>query len=175
MFSIHDHVFLSFSPQVLPVTQPTAPAQTSPDDPMALAPQRRKNNVHLVLFWAAFVVACLVFPGSPADGIVLCPMRAATGLSCPGCGMTRSCTAMMRGDLWHSLEFHPLGWLLVVWLTGMALWRGAELLRGRHVFAPASPRRKRWGKVVTRAIFVFILLFGGVRVVLEIAGILTPV
>ncbi len=157
-----------------PEAAPTGGEQ-SPHDPMSLSPQRRRNNTHLVLFWVVFIVACIVFPGSPVDGFILCPLRAVTGLSCPGCGMTRSCTSMVRGELWHSLEFHPLGWLLVSWLTGMALWRGAELIKGRRVFAPASERAQRRGKVVTRAVFIFILLFGGVRVVLEIAGILTPV
>ena len=140
-----------------------------------LTAERRKNNGYLLGFWGVFMAATLIFPGSPADGMVLCPFRALTSWSCPGCGMTRSCTSFMRGEVWHSLEYHPLGWLLIVWFAAMAFWRGMELWRGERLFEGAPWWLQRLGRLVTVGVFVFILLFGGVRLVLEIAGILTPV
>lgn len=142
---------------------------------VGLEPQRRRNNRHFLMFWCAFIVALFVFPGSGADGFVFCPFRAWTGYSCPGCGMTRACTTFVRGDVWHSLEYHPLGALLVLWLTVVALLRGVELWKGRRILQNAPEWVHRAIRLGTIAIFVFVLLFGGARLVLEIAGILTPV
>ena len=47
-----------------------------------------------------------------------CPWRAVTGLPCPGCGMTRSALALLRGDLPGSLRENALTWLILVfWLV----------------------------------------------------------
>ena len=40
---------------------------------------------------------------------VLCPFRRATGLPCPTCGMTRSVSAALHGDLRASITHHPVG------------------------------------------------------------------
>ncbi|MCF7675674.1 MAG: DUF2752 domain-containing protein [Akkermansiaceae bacterium] len=47
-----------------------------------------------------------------------CPWRAATGLPCPGCGMTRSALSLLRGDLAGSLRENALTWvILLFWLV----------------------------------------------------------
>lgn len=45
---------------------------------------------------------------------VLCPFRICTGHACPGCGLTRSIGALLRGDLDLSFRYHPLGLVLAV-------------------------------------------------------------
>lgn len=37
-----------------------------------------------------------------------CPIQFFTGVSCPGCGMTRAALAVLRGDFAAALSFHPL-------------------------------------------------------------------
>ena len=37
-----------------------------------------------------------------------CPIRFVTGVSCPGCGMTRAYLALFRGDISGAFGFHPL-------------------------------------------------------------------
>ena len=50
-----------------------------------------------------------------------CPFRTLTGLPCPGCGLTRSCLCLLRGDLGQSVAYHAFGPLLmVIGLTGFA-------------------------------------------------------
>jgi Protein of unknown function (DUF2752) len=50
-----------------------------------------------------------------------CPFLALTGLPCPGCGMTRSCTCLLRGQLQQSLSFHAFGPLImIVGLVGLS-------------------------------------------------------
>lgn len=48
---------------------------------------------------------------------ITCPIKFATGISCPGCGMTRACLALLRLDLHAALHYHPLVWLLPVALA----------------------------------------------------------
>lgn len=144
-------------------------------DEETLNDRQRTKNWQFIALWAALMVASVIFPGSPADGIVFCPFRGLTGLSCPGCGMTRACTHFMHGDLWSSIEFHPMGWLLIVWMTTSALLRVAENVRGRSLELPWPEARARGRRGLMYGAAIFLLLFGGLRLVLEIAGILTPV
>jgi len=58
----------------------------------------------------------------------ICILRRLTGLPCPTCGMTRSFSAIARGDLWPAVAAHPLGpltfaasLLLLVRSAGIAL------------------------------------------------------
>lgn len=41
---------------------------------------------------------------------ITCPIRFFTGLSCPGCGMTRAWLAVLRLDLAAAFAWHPLFW-----------------------------------------------------------------
>ena len=46
---------------------------------------------------------------SPVHPPLLCPLRTATGIPCPFCGMTRAVVAAVHGDLLGSLRFNPGG------------------------------------------------------------------
>jgi hypothetical protein len=63
----------------------------------------------------------------------LCGFRTATGLPCPGCGLTRSWVDLARGDLGASVAHHRLGWLLMLYAVAQtvrhALWLLAPQLR----------------------------------------------
>ena len=37
-----------------------------------------------------------------------CPIRFFTGISCPGCGMTRACMSFIKGDILKSIYYHPM-------------------------------------------------------------------
>ena len=41
---------------------------------------------------------------------ITCPIRYLTGISCPGCGMTRAWLAVLRLDFAAALHYHPLFW-----------------------------------------------------------------
>lgn len=40
--------------------------------------------------------------------VPLCPTKNLFGLPCPGCGLTRATEAMLVGDLWQMVVYHPL-------------------------------------------------------------------
>jgi cytochrome bd-type quinol oxidase subunit 2 len=70
-----------------------------------------------------------------------CLLSSTTGLPCPGCGMTRSVFALLRGDLAASVHFHPLlipfiavfAIYFFLWLTRERVPRRASAMLG--VFA----------------------------------------
>ncbi len=86
---------------------------------------------------ALAILAAFLLPAAAAErGPVVCPVRHATGLPCPACGLTRSWRAVLHGRPVESLRFHPLG---IVALGGAAAY--AAGLDGR--LAPATRERLR--------------------------------
>ncbi len=89
-----------------------------------------------------------------------CPIKWLTGLSCPGCGMTRACLAALRLDFGAALHYHPLFWLppvaLAVYLARSriparlqkaALWTACALLTVTYALrlaTQAAPEVVSW-------------------------------
>ena len=87
-----------------------------------------------------------------------CPLHAATGLYCPGCGALRGTADLLHGNLAGAWADNPL-WvasipvLVTVWVLWLVLrWRGRS--------APVSPRMALRAWWVALGLFV---LFGVVR------------
>lgn len=71
----------------------------------------------------AVVAASTVFPVSGL-GVDLCPMHLATGLPCPGCGLSRGVAAISQGDFAAAAGLNPfslLAWPVLVVLAVLAL------------------------------------------------------
>ena len=75
------------------------------------------------LWWAGTVIAAgtavvllLIRFGEGSTCLVL----ATTGVSCPGCGMTRAVAAILRGDWQRMWTMHPLAPFLAV--QGVIVW-----------------------------------------------------
>jgi hypothetical protein len=75
------------------------------------APSRYGRPLGL-LAGAVLLAPTLLRPG--AHGPVLCPLRRATGVWCPTCGMTRAVAWMAHGDLHQSVRYHPLAPVLLI-------------------------------------------------------------
>lgn len=56
---------------------------------------------------AAFLSVVLLYVFLHFAGVG-CPIRFVTGISCPGCGMTRAYIELLRFDFAHATFFHPL-------------------------------------------------------------------
>lgn len=54
------------------------------------------------------VVGALALAPTLEDGPTLCPFALSTGMACPGCGMTRAASRLLRGDLVSAITYHPL-------------------------------------------------------------------
>lgn len=65
----------------------------------------RKNlilqlSLHLNMTYTE-VIDCL------SNHLLTCPMKASTGIDCPGCGMQRAFIKLLEGDLQGSLQMNP--------------------------------------------------------------------
>lgn len=73
----------------------------------------------------------------------VCIFKNLTGLPCPGCGLTRSMTAAIRGNVSQSWMFHRLGlmttiyillqFLLNLMILTVSTWRGHLQKIGRYL------------------------------------------
>ncbi len=99
---------------------------------------------------AIVVLATLLTPSSESVALFgfevpgLCAWRALTGLSCPGCGLTRSFAFLAHGDVVAAFRLHPLGPLLFAVVASQIPWQvyriGVEgLAASRPVPGTAAP------------------------------------
>jgi hypothetical protein len=83
-----------------------------------MIPTAARERGGLRLAAAGVVAAAIAYPLAPFSP-VLCPLRAATGVPCPFCGMTRAVVAAVHGHIGQSLAFNPGG--IVVLLAAAVL------------------------------------------------------
>ncbi|MCD7097921.1 DUF2752 domain-containing protein [Stenotrophomonas sp. MMGLT7] len=85
-------------------------------------------------------------PSQPGSPFMPCMFHAATGLYCPGCGMTRALHALLHGDLAQAFAFNPAAMLGLALVPGLLAWKAGWRARW---FAPvaaavAEPRFWLW-------------------------------
>ena len=73
------------------------------------------NLARLFLFAVAAVGMWSLASSTPAREVSLipCPFHELTGVSCPGCGMTRACVALSRAEFPAAWSLHPFAFCLV--------------------------------------------------------------
>jgi len=105
---------------------------------------------------ALFAVVLAFWDPAAAAGPDLCLFHRLTGLSCPGCGLTRATALLVRGRLVESLALHP-GAALIALETGAAwlLW-GERLRSGRRLASG-------WAERAALATAGFLLLLWVIR------------
>jgi len=104
--------------------QPAEPARAGSSYPTALA------------FWIGGLVAAVALAGwlaalGPGE-TTICLVRNWTGIPCPGCGVTRSIEALLRGAYAEAFTLHPLAPFAV--LEAVVIWIawGISLARVRR-------------------------------------------
>jgi hypothetical protein len=74
--------------------------------------------------------------------LVLCPLRAVTGIPCPSCGLTRALAHLERGHWAEAVRFHPFAPLVFLLVLALVLMLIFELASGRVVIGnPLKNRR----------------------------------
>lgn len=83
----------------------------------------------LLVSAAVVVLAATLTPSPEAVSIFgfevpgLCVWRGLTGISCPGCGLTRSFSYLAHGHLVDAFRMNPLGPLLFVVVASQIPWQ----------------------------------------------------
>lgn len=95
----------------------------------------RRNRFLLLAPFLGVAVLALVTPSD--DGPTVCPFALFTGTACPGCGMTRAASYLVKGDLGAAFAYHPLVVLLAAQALGAWVWM---ILRRRGLLRPMSSR-----------------------------------
>ena len=130
--------------------------------------QRRKSRqqMHLLVLILSTLVVAVAFclDVVPDERVALrghpdwklppsCMTRELFGLSCPGCGLTRSFVYLARGDWQHSVAEHRMGWLMALTVFVQFPYR-LYALRQRHE-SPRIEHAAGWyGKLLIAALVV---------------------
>ena len=84
-----------------------------------------------------------------------CPFYTLTGLLCPGCGVSRLCLALLRGDWAGAWAANPALCLLALPIGALLLCRAVGYVKGRG--------SARWEARSWLTIAVLLLVFGMAR------------
>ena len=132
---------------------------------MALAPLPNPNRIRWIVVGVCssilIALLCRIRWGE-AIGIP-CLIKWLTGIPCPMCGMTRSLTALLQGDLARSMSFHGLGLVLFVGLISMLLMVSIELFLRRSIVF--SRRYRKQGRTIGFSVISLFLIHHGIRLI----------
>ncbi len=77
---------------------------------MAL-PELAKQRLQVLMIWLALAVGgvyLFIFQPGKTGFFPVCPFRALTGFTCPGCGSTRGMHQLLHGNIVAAFELNPL-------------------------------------------------------------------
>lgn len=115
-----------------------------------------KNDYILVgVLSAMFIISFILVPPyegkSTLEGWIGCPIKAMTGIPCPGCGITRSFTCISHGSLLESLYYHPIGWLYYIGFAFLLFVKIVEISQGKRGFF-------NWNRPVIKTLFILLII-----------------
>jgi hypothetical protein len=121
--------------------------------PSGTYPPTRRRHVEVLAFSLVALIASPLLEVYPEERVGLrghpdlllpptCPSRVWFGVSCPGCGLTRSFVHLARGDWVASTACHRLGWLMACVAAVQVPYRLAALAGRERFLLPE--RAARW-------------------------------
>jgi len=96
-----------------------------------------RRKLYFLILALSLAGYCWVFLneliGSTGE-IRACLFKNITGIPCPSCGVTRSVSSIISGNIFEALSLNPFGFLVIVLLVVLPLWIGIDLLRRKESF-----------------------------------------
>jgi hypothetical protein len=127
-------------------------------------PVAASRGPHLVVLAACSSIVIAAFFLVPSGDTItfgrftfptICTFRQATGVPCPGCGLTRSVVAATHGDWSASYRYNRLGPIVLLYLMMQILYRIAWLF-----LEPLRAGISRAGRVIDTALIpLMVVLF----------------
>ena len=93
-----------------------------------------------------------------------CPILAATGVPCPGCGLTRATMELVRGDFLQSFQTHAFAPVFLVALIVMLVTLVLPESQRRDLIARVSKFETRNG--ITAWVLSFLMLYWAFRLII---------
>ncbi|MBA2378450.1 MAG: DUF2752 domain-containing protein [Blastocatellia bacterium] len=102
--------------------------------------------------------AIVVWAVDPANSSLLpkCPLIAATGFACPGCGLTRGFHALFHGDIYTALDFNALIPLFILLFGFFYITMGWVAVTGKVFPRWSISLPFIWGMLVMMLLFGFL-------------------
>jgi hypothetical protein len=148
--------------------QPNFVPQASKDCWMASDPCKLWLGKHCVLVAWIGLLAAIVLPPH-GSGFLVCWLQSATGVPCPGCGLTRSLSCGVRGMFLESWQYHPLGLMILA----LFLFTAAQTLLPanlRHLLLRHVRSRTVLYQTLYVAFVVSFVVFGASRALVQCWG-----
>jgi hypothetical protein len=97
----------------------------------------------------------LVDPNNPANAYPKCPLKALTGIDCPGCGGLRATHALLHGDIGGAFDHNILA---VIMVPAMAYYLTKWVLHlfGRDLPSLRLPYWAAWALPISIAVFTVV-------------------
>lgn len=107
----------------------------------------------VVVSWLGLFLAVVSPPHG--FGVSVCWFEQATGLPCPGCGLTRSLSCGLRGMFSESWHYHPLG----LFILGLLIFTAAQSLLPKRFREGIARRVQAHAVAVNFFYLVFVTVF----------------
>ena len=94
------------------------------------------RRIGVVLLWLTIVAGSVcLFVLEPGKSILfpVCPFRALTGFTCPGCGSTRGMHQLLHGNIVAAFELNPLLLLALPFFTYALLRYSYRVMSGKPI------------------------------------------
>jgi hypothetical protein len=129
-----------------------------------------------ILGFALVPIAAIFAYHQGLDLPIRCLFQATFGIPGPGCGLTRSWLALLRGDWQQSFSYHLFGPMLfgICWIAGVQA--GVELGRGRSLISPTGkPLATLYTRLLLHPrflpiVFLLLLSYYGLRLYVRYDG-----
>jgi len=134
------------------LTAQPAPALENPAPPPKPRTwlDRALTDLHLRIC-AVLTLGLIIMPAEGLPGVELCMFKRTTNLPCPGCGLTRCGSNLVRGNVARAFNYNPFGLIIIPVMAGMGVM---AVLPGRW-----RDRIRRFQAAHSTALHRFLIVF----------------
>jgi hypothetical protein len=127
---------------------------------------RWQGKLMVGVAWLGLLLAAINPPHG--TGIIVCGLKLCTGISCPGCGLTRSLSCGLHGMFAESWQYHPLGLFILALFIATAIRSLLPSLWQERIRSWMESRAFIFNSFYLAFVTTFIG-FGTVRALIELA------